>query len=261
MYKIRNNFSFTKDASFEEELKKTKKEFLSVFESLSVEELNNLYSPEENKDNKEVGNTTTAPTPQAANKPASAPPQEAPDANLQYSDLHDTTASDGVELKKDNETGNIVVGAKKPVKVVFATIPTTTTQIAPTEPTIEKPNDIVPPGEENPQEQLVKEGTEVLDDEVIVPIELSPGYIDKHKVDKDTDYDCVGCLPGIDLENDLEANRPPMPHVLKDGPLDTVVVKKPTLIVKHLDNVMAPEDDVIGTSVAGMDMDLAARFL
>ena len=246
MYKQRKNFfsSYTPAA----ELKKieAKKILSSMFEGLDTATLTSLYQneeePKENKFN-----------------PPSVPQIDPSSVEIKFEDPNNRTATQQ-ELQKVYDS-TVVSG--KPFKITFS-------DIAPAKPI------------ENTIDDPLREETEMLEDEVLVPMEYAPEETKEHEEkekseedkekeepeeDEEKEYDFMSELPKLDLSADMldAINKAgqgmmgtvminPTINVLKDGP------HSPVVPIHNGSKIKSIEDDLEGLSVAGLDNDIAFKL-
>ncbi len=236
MYKQRNNFSIL-DVPSANKQKILAKEILSSLmnEALSINDLNALY---QNKDiqNKQqpAQNITAIPNTNELTFATLASPQE-----------------DEAKLKKTYDD-TLLLGISKPFKIVFTDLQSKETT--------------------QPEEAAMEEDVQVLDDEVLVPMDAKEKEIEKEddnakepekeKEDGDIDYDFLLILPSSEvLPKELIAAVNKAGQGMISNPIIQKISDTPIGSVMPVSKIQSVEDDIEGYSVAGLDNPIAMKLM
>lgn len=216
-------------AEFKDFRKEAKDILTSILETdLSLSQLNTLYAPK-------------APKPKTSDSLIRTPIQLPFDSEIDTNSLvplKDPT----IDVLKDKD--NIVIATEKPIDVVFAN----------------KPTGVKEDTTYNFISSLLEE------DDVIVPVELAPKELQKElkdsddnseedkKKDTNTDeYDVLIAIPKLSPEELQQIiTVVDKQHMMKEPPLGSVMPVHPSAPI---------EADPIGLSMAGLENDLALKFL
>jgi hypothetical protein len=240
MYKQRKNFSFLDFPTIAERKNEVLASKTSLLrENLNIDSLNALYQ------NKEIDKNKLQQQPSDVST--------TPSTDLKFNTLEAPKTTEA-ELKKTYD-GSLLLGISKPYRITFTDL--------------QPQNNALP----NIPEKVVSEEVEVLDDEVLAPLDSKEKETkieddkvkeveEPEKKDKDSklDYDFLVILPQSEiLPKELIAAINKAGQGVIGNPIIQAMTEPPIPFGKN--NIKSIEDDIEGYSVAGIDNPIALNLM